>query len=217
MEIRIKQNAREHAARAGSTVERDAVESILKESWRGTLKSNPHISDLIDGHASKIRTLLGDIDYEIYVVDCVVSNLKGAGRDEAVKYFRTIEALAFGYVKLFGRDAAALMLHGIVVRSKTSKSLRKYYRNMNSEINARMTRLSEKYDKQNGAIAKMNTKLKASEFGILRFFRAGSIKKLRASISKKNMRLEVLERKIVDYATVQSNVHNAIYGIEKSV
>ena len=212
MEIHLKDNHMERTARRSGTIESSAVESILRDSWNGKLAGNPHISDLIDAHAKRIRMLLGDMDYEIYVIDCVVANIKGIGREEAAKYLRIVEALAIGYAKLFGKEVAAVMLHGIVARSRNTKSLKRHYRGVNLEINRRIGRLSHRYDKESDSMNRIKKDLGARESGILRFFRRGTIKKLKTSMTKKRRRLQRLESGIIDYATVQSKLHNVAYG-----
>ncbi len=212
MGTNLKDNHREYATRRSGTIESSAVESILRDSWNGKLTGNPHISDLMDAHAKRIRMILGDMDYEIYVIDYVVANIKGIGREEAAKYLRIVEALALGYAKLFGREVAAVMLHGIVARSRDTKSLKKHYRGVNLEINRRIDRLSHRYDRESDAVSRIKKDLRIKDFGILKFFRMKTIKRLRASMISRERRVQRLESRIIDYATVQSKLHNVAYA-----
>ncbi len=211
MTVGVRNDDTQHSKYSGN-IELNAVGSILRSSWNDTLKENDHISDLLDSHIKRIRLLLGDIDYEVYVVDAVIDNIKTAGRKEVEKYLHTLEALAIGYVKLFGKEVACVMLHGVVSRSRSTKSLRKYYRNMNVTLNERINALNRRYDREKIKLQKMNSRLRLYQFGFFKFLKGNSIRKLRSRMERRSRRIEVIEDRILEYAFVQSRLHNVAYG-----
>ncbi len=216
MTISVRNEDTQHGKYSGS-IELNAVGSILMDSWNDTLKENERISDLLDSHVKRIRVLLGDIDYEVYVVDAVIDNIKAAGRNEVEKYLHTLEALAVGYVKLFGKDVACVMLHGVVARSRSTKSLRKYYCNVNISLSGRINSLNKRYDKEKIKLHKMNSRLMFYQFGLFKFLKGRSIRRLRSRMDKKARSIEGIEERILEYAYVQSRLHNIVYGAPDSL
>ncbi len=197
-------------AKQSGSIEKNAVNTVLRDSWQQTLKKNSQIADLLESHVRRMRTLFGNIDYEIYVVENILANIGNASRDEVEKYLRFVEALAFGYVKMLGKDIASITLHGVVARSRSVKAISKYYRSMTLSLGSKTDRLKAKYESRKGKINRMSYNLKIRERSFFSFLDSNNIRRLRYSIDKRSQRLSKLEAQIIEYATLQSNIQTVL-------
>ncbi len=186
-----------HNPNANETVEMNAVKRIVRESWESEAKKNKgnNNTDILERHANFMNEELGSLGYETMCMQNVVANTKRMSKGEVSAYLHMIEALAIGYKARFGTEFGGLLVAGVTVVSKDTRSMRKNFDYLMNHLSKNSAVLESQIEKEIRRIEKLNYDLGRMETGILRFFRKKDIVALKGRITSKRVRISKFETK----------------------
>ncbi|MDE1856064.1 MAG: hypothetical protein KGH49_02405 [Candidatus Micrarchaeota archaeon] len=205
--------AGEIQSRDVSNFENLAYKNVVQESWRGKLKHDKHLLDMVDDHATNMHRLLGSADYEVYGIDKAISNFRGMSKAEIKGYMKTLEGLAYFYNTTLGPELASTIITGITDRAKTLSSLGKYYRLMINGIESRIKRYDDKMGRENKNVEYLSLDLKFKESSLInRIFKKGELNSIRNKINSKKKRIAKMGTHASKHRRVLDSVNRTIKG-----
>lgn len=192
-----------------STMEYAALRKVLGEHLKSATKSNRHVETIIAEHASNMRELLGSYDYEAINLTAIVRNSTGMDAGELREYLRMIEALSAGYVSLFGKELAFLVVSGMLAKFHNNAVLHLHYVKLREEIEGKVAYYKGKAGAESRIIASFGFSINEMESGIFRIFRKKRIRVARVRMGKSEVRLRNLDSRMKKFAGILENMRNA--------
>ena len=197
-------------SQARGSLDKVALKDVIRKRWESELDtgrlSNREAREQLNSHASNIKNILNNYDYEIFCMPNIITNTKGMSKSELNEYLKHIEALAIGYSSVFNNDLATLLLIGVTCKSRSVSSIARYYDSLSFDINKRISYYGKLLDKNSEFMSRINYEIKVTESGFLRLFRKKKISRLKEKAGARHIRIKKIEKKLSGYNSIKARM-----------
>ncbi len=194
------------------TLEGIAIRNVVQEAWKGKIKNDKQLVDVLDNHTTNMRKLLGNMEYETFCILNLLSHIKNMSTSELVYYLKMIEGITYFYKSKLGGELTSALLTGITYKAKDLDSLNRYYRIAMDELEGRVRYLEAKSRTQSRDIDLLTMDLRYQESSIFRFFMKGRINRIKGRITKKREKAVDINRAIVKNKAIIEKITRVARG-----
>ncbi|MGC8662583.1 MAG: hypothetical protein ACP5RT_02235 [Candidatus Micrarchaeia archaeon] len=187
-----------------------AVEEVISKNRKDKLKENMASRELFETHLQNMKLILDTYEYEITNMHKILSNSRKMKIWDVQHYLNVIEALAFGYKKLYGIEITIPLLTGIITKSNDLYTLNKYYDLLISEMIKRVNLAESKTKIEERKIEELTLKLKYEESNIFKIFKKSKIESVKRNIIIKKRKIERYKARAEKYKTLLSSTRNML-------
>jgi hypothetical protein len=188
----------------------DILKSVIRENWKERIgtseKLNKAMLNALDEHVNSMRVLLNTLDYEVLGMPNVVVNSKKMQRTEVAAYLAAIEAMAYGYTNLFGRELTNVIMIGLSYKAKDLNTASNYMGLLTNEVEKRAGSYTVKIGRESKSLERTSIQLRRAQSGLLRFFRGKKMIRLRKKIQKSSTSINRLKMKRSKYTDLLDGI-----------
>ncbi|MGC8478473.1 MAG: hypothetical protein ACP5NE_00905 [Candidatus Micrarchaeia archaeon] len=184
-----------------------ALRNISYGDWRLRIPQQAKIK-LVEAHLAKMEDILPGFKYDYHSMDKFISSINMLQVDDAKKFVRSLESIAYFYSKTFDKDAALLIVTGLLSwpgSVETAERHRQVILRKLSAKSSRYKRLLYYYDRR---LTALYEELEKSNSGIFRFIK----KKRSAHISKLISTLEPKYSRVKEKFGIHSEILGKVVG-----
>jgi hypothetical protein len=187
-----------------------AVEEVINKNRKEKLKENLASKEILETHLQNMKAILDSYEYEIMNIQKILSHSKKMKIWDVQHYLSVLEALAYGYKKLYGAEIAIPLLTGVIAKSTDLYTLNKYYDMLIGEIAKKVNLAESKAKIEERKIEELTLKLRYEESSIFRIFKKDRINIIKSSIISKKKKVEKYRAKAEKYKSILSSTRSIL-------
>ncbi|MGC9129556.1 MAG: hypothetical protein ACP5GB_01595 [Candidatus Micrarchaeia archaeon] len=196
---------------AGTNIASQAVEAVISKNRKDRLRRDLVGKELFEAHLQNMKAILDTYEYELMNMQKILSHARKMKIWDIEHYLNALEALAYGYKRLYGTEITIPLLAGIVAKSADLYALNKYYDLLIGEITRRMTLAESKAKIEERKIEELTLKLKYEESSIFKIFKKDRIRRIKGSIAFRKRKAERYMARAEKYRILLSTTKNMIH------
>ncbi|MCL5100768.1 MAG: hypothetical protein M1122_02340 [Candidatus Marsarchaeota archaeon] len=192
--------------KTNDTFEKEILDRVIKENWRGKAQNVDQSVAILDTHAAGMRKLLNTFDYEVLCMPNIILNSKNMTKTELSSYLSLLEALAIGYKHKLDNEFVNIFMTGLTLKARNAQSVTKYLDYFIQDMEKKANYYHTRADKEKGAADNIAVELEKREASLLKFLKKREIKSLRSRFKRKTLKARKFSTKEKTYASIISRV-----------
>jgi|GEM_PF-6217012 len=186
------------------------LRKIVDEGWQSKASGiGEYEMAMFSAHASKIRSMLGSLEYEITCMPILIKNVKRMDSKERLEYISALESIITGLREEFGETLIVPLVYGIISKSKNLESAKRYLEAVRGIFIERQRRLENALYKNQRSIVRLVAMQRKYESGILRIFMRKKIASIRKRVDFRLKHSMAIEAKISKYKAILGEAGSA--------
>ncbi len=187
-----------------------AVEAVISKNRKDKLKENLASKEILEAHLQNMKAILDSYEYELMNMQKILSHSKKMKVWDVQHYLSVLEALAYGYKRLYGSEITIPLLTGVIAKSTDLYTLNKYYDLLVGEIARRINLAESKAKIEERKIEELTLKLRYEESSIFKIFKKEKIMRIKKSIASKRRKIDSYMAKAGKYKSILSSTRSML-------